>query len=257
MVCAELGECFIVIEETEQEMNPEAKAQLDAMTVDEATINKAKLPKKYGPWKPVYTKILALTHRGHKLEYISQHVQMAITGIHRIQRRPDFIDRLDRMCVAVAKDEARRDSIPKPNAMERARAKINAAAFEAATTMVKLIKKPRKGQAIIPVQEKRILLEAAKDILDRAGLKPVEVIETRERVYTPEEVKSALNTIRELEHVVKRLDNTGNNFVLGAIEDVVSRSSATDIAHESVPPVNSDPPDSPTSSLDEGIISTS
>ena len=73
----------------------------------------------------------------------------------------------------------------------------------------KLVEIMEKGKP-----EHRIQMDAAKEILYQVGLKPVEVVETRTREYTPEEVQSAANVICEIEKTVDRLEQKESEYVI-------------------------------------------
>jgi len=62
--------------------------------------------------------------------------------------------------------------------------------------------------------EMRLQFDAAKEILYQCGMKPVEVIETRGREYTPEEIQSSLTVIKEVEQIEEKLASRGSGFLL-------------------------------------------
>jgi predicted transcriptional regulator len=76
----------------------------------------------------------------------------------------------------------------------------------------KLIEIMEKGKP-----EDRIKFDAAKEILYQIGCKPVEVIETRGRDYSPDEVKSAMLVVKEMETISNRLSSTRSKFVLDKV----------------------------------------
>ena len=65
----------------------------------------------------------------------------------------------------------------------------------------------------------KIRFEAAKEILYQSGLKPVDVVETRERLYTPEEITSAHATAKEVEQIFEKLTGGTSRFL---VSDVTS-----------------------------------
>ena len=62
--------------------------------------------------------------------------------------------------------------------------------------------------------EQRIQLDAAKEILHQLGVKPIEVIETRQREYSAEELVSAAKVAKELEDLLGRLSTTPSPFLV-------------------------------------------
>ena len=78
----------------------------------------------------------------------------------------------------------------------------------------KIVKIAKKGTS-----KDRIQLDASKDILYMAGCKPVDVVETRTRDYTPEEIESAKKTASELVGITDRLFNKRSEFVLKGSRD--------------------------------------
>ena len=105
--------------------------------------------------------------------------------------------------------------------IERARKAISDGAYEAARTVLELAR--NGGNA-----EDRIRFLAAVDILDRAGLKPREVIETVSRQYTPEELESMNKSLREVEQVTMRLTNRDSLFLLRGSGKLGKSSSGTE-----------------------------
>ena len=62
--------------------------------------------------------------------------------------------------------------------------------------------------------EERLRYDAAKEILYQCGMKPVEVIETRGRQYTPEEIKSSLEVMKEIQGIEEKLSTLGSGFLI-------------------------------------------
>jgi len=94
------------------------------------------------------------------------------------------------------------------DAVKEAREEIGRSAVEAAKTIVWISK---NGEV-----EDKMRFEAAKDILDRAGVRAPELVKQQreERSYSPEEVAKAREILAESEAIVKRLINTPNRFVI-------------------------------------------
>lgn len=91
-------------------------------------------------------------------------------------------------------------------ATEKARQLLESRLVEAAQKVVKIMK---SGKA-----EQKIQFDAAKEILYQCGLKPVEVVETRTRQYTPEEAASALAVVKEIQTIEETLSRAGSNFIV-------------------------------------------
>jgi len=104
-------------------------------------------------------------------------------------------------------------------AAEQARLIFEANAKEAAEKIARL---SRQGQ-----NKDRIQFEASKEILYQVGCKPVEVIETRRRDYTPQEIESTLITVQEVEQITDRLSTGNNKFVLPKLKDTTPEVSDT------------------------------
>ena len=62
--------------------------------------------------------------------------------------------------------------------------------------------------------KQKIQLDAAREILHQAGLKPVEVVENRGREYTPEELISARETVMEITEMTEKLGEKESPFVV-------------------------------------------
>lgn len=82
--------------------------------------------------------------------------------------------------------------------------------------------------------EERLRYDAAKEILYQCGMKPVEVIETRGRVYSPEEVQSSLNVVKEIQAIEEKLSTHGSGFL------VTHKPDTQDVDASSVAPVSFD-----------------
>jgi len=62
--------------------------------------------------------------------------------------------------------------------------------------------------------KQRLQFDAAKEILYQLGCKPVEVVETRKREYSPQEIQSAMLVMKEMETISNRLEKKKSRFVL-------------------------------------------
>jgi len=157
-------------------------------------------------WTSRHTKILILTHKDTPTEEIASAVGMSVAGINSIRTKPLFNQKLEAL-YDKATSKVLEDTKEDLDHLVQAREALNKKATWAAKQVIKLAKKG--------TSKDRLKLDAARDILDRAGLKPKEVIETRSRDYSPEEINSALATMKELEHITKQLtQGSGSRFLL-------------------------------------------
>ena len=90
--------------------------------------------------------------------------------------------------------------------VNRARKHFEQKLMEAAGKVVRIMQNGKP--------EARLQFDAAKEILYQCGMKPVEVIETRGREYTPEEIQSSLTVIKEVQEIEERLSTRGSDFLL-------------------------------------------
>lgn len=113
------------------------------------------------------------------------------------------------------------------NSVESTRKALQEKLFEAAGQIIRIM---RSGKP-----DDRIRFDAAKEILYQCGLKPVEVVENRTRLYTPEEIQSSLSTIKEIQTLEGTLSLEGHKFVVEhtteqpAIEDTGVPSEETPV----------------------------
>ena len=96
----------------------------------------------------------------------------------------------------------------------------------------KIIDIMRKGKP-----DERLKFDAAKEVLYQCGMKPVEVVETRTRQYTPEEIQSSLTVIREVQAIEEKLSTQGSGFLIkrDAEPSVVAPVNAGEAAPEAAP----------------------
>lgn len=152
-----------------------------------------------------YKKILKLVQDGAGPREIADQLKMDYTWVCRILKKPEFI--------------AATTSIYE-DATSVVRQIFERCAVEAA---VKITKIAQHGKP-----ESRVQLDAAKEVLYQLGIKPVEVIETRGRVYTPEEIQSSLNVVKEIQAIEEKLSTQGSGFLVSHKPDTqdVDASSA-------------------------------
>jgi hypothetical protein len=73
----------------------------------------------------------------------------------------------------------------------------------------KLVRLAKKG-----TNADKIQFEASKEILYMMGIKPIEVVETRQRPINPSEVQSAKVTLTEIEATINRLSKRESTFIM-------------------------------------------
>lgn len=183
------------------------------------------IPKLEKNWKPFHTTILKETAKGTTVKDISKKIDMSISTVTLVRRSKIFQDKL-------LKYNMKNNSSPKKEmtgyinkVQEDARSELYKKALVAAKTITKLMKSGTSHD--------RIKFDAAKEILHQCGIKPIEVVEHRERQYPPEEVESAKKTLIELKALIVRFDNKESPYVLSetspsAQERKKTRSSVTE-----------------------------
>lgn len=92
------------------------------------------------------------------------------------------------------------------NSVESARKLFESRLVEAAGQVIRLMK--------LGKPDERLKFDAAKEILYQCGLKPVEVVETRTRECRPEELKSALGVVKEIQTIEEKLSTQGSEFLV-------------------------------------------
>ncbi len=146
-------------------------------------------------WSGKYQKILIYAEQGMSKKDIAAKVGMNVKSVYRAMTSDKFTKRKEDFEDKIA---------------TKARAVFEEHAIQAAKKIVSIAK---GGKA-----EDRIRFDASKEVLYQVGVKPVEVIETRKREYTPEEILSALGTVKELEAVIDRITDKDSQFVLPVTE---------------------------------------
>lgn len=157
-------------------------------------------------WTNQLTKILLKTQAGLTVEAIARELHCNETTVVNARKRPDFGQRLDSLNNRLVARTIEKRATSLVSLTQEARDILTKAAPEAANKMVVLSKTGTK--------EDKVQFDAAKDILDRAGLKPVEVIEARERIYSPAEIAKAQGTLLETEAIIMRLKTRSSPFII-------------------------------------------
>ena len=171
-------------------------------------------------WSAVHETILQMTYTKCELKEIAKTTKMNSAIVSKIRSSKPFRDRLYKLQQDV--NERAVTKISKEILGGNAREFLNGKQYEAAKKLYELMSS----------ENEMIAMKAAQDILDRTGMKAIEVIQNLTRNYTPEEVAKAQQTISEIETTIARLDNKDSNFLLvrqnkNIVEDAAV-SSVTD-----------------------------
>jgi len=160
-------------------------------------------------WRPVYTKVVMLTQRNQSTQQISDETGLSTSMIVWLKKTVAFQQKYDDIVERTRKDirNAVDDRIKHDSALNEAITNFVCSIPDAVETVLRIMKEGTSAE--------RIRYDAAKEILHIAGLKPVEIKDSsRDRDYTPEEITSALATIRELESITNRLSNKDSEYIL-------------------------------------------
>lgn len=176
-------------------------------------------------WSPIHTHVLLRYSEGAPAKLIAKEMELPEIAVKRITTSVMFQRRLkDVNMDVVNKVVTQRSEVLDVQAATEARRILTESSVVAAVQIVKMAKTSDYGS--------RVQLEACKDILDRAGLRPVVITETRERVYSPEEVASAKAILDETQAIIERLANQSSPFVLSDMSRGKLASSVTDISSD-------------------------
>jgi len=142
-------------------------------------------------WSAVHQKVFMMYIQGVEPKDIAPKVGCGMDKIRNIIRSNTFQEK---------------HATVENDCVNRARKLLEQKLLEAAGKVVRIMQNGKP--------EARLQFDAAKEILYQCGMKPVEVIETRGREYTPEEIQSSLTVIREVEEIEGRLATQGSDFLL-------------------------------------------
>jgi len=162
-----------------------------------------------GPWTAIHHRVLYMTLKGQTAMEIAKRVGMSKHWVEDVRGLPEFKTR---------KEKALRSIIEQVQEIFESKGKM------AAKNIVRIAK---QGEL-----KDRVQLEASKDILDRIGYKPVQIIENRQRLYTPQEIESAKGTVKELEDTLVRLERKDSVYIL---------KKRSEVSPESQPIENAEP----------------
>ena len=105
------------------------------------------------------------------------------------------------------------------NILESVREVFEANAYEAAAKIVQL--------AHCGTPQQKLQLDAAKEVLYQIGAKPVDVIETKRRDVTQEEIASSLHVIQEIEVITEKLESAPSKFLIDKSSPEVTTAPIT------------------------------
>jgi predicted transcriptional regulator len=151
---------------------------------------------------------MILMNQGIDVDLIAKRMKSSVTTIRKVLQEKYFIEKLDSLRREVrAKYIDKQVEVYESDTVKEARDVLNKAALEAATKLKQLAKNG--------LPENRVQLDACRDLLDRVGLKAIQVVENRERPLSPEEVVSVKATLTEVTTIIERIENKANPFVIG------------------------------------------
>jgi hypothetical protein len=142
-------------------------------------------------WSKEHQQVFKLYLMGHNVPEIAQRTGFDIIKISNMVRTKKF--------------KEHHDTVEK-GSVERARQMFEERLLEAASAIVKIMN--------VGKPDDRIRFDAAKEVLYQCGMKPVEVVETRTRQYTPEEAASALAVVKEIQTIEEKLSAGGSRFIV-------------------------------------------
>jgi len=143
-----------------------------------------------------YRKLVIMMEQGTSVKDMAEKLHMHPKHVYTMLKKPEFVEKKDKFEESV---------------IEAARKRFAEHLMQAVEKIIKIAKRGKPTD--------RIQLDASKEVLYQVGLKPVEVIETRKREYTPEEIQSAAKVAHEVERIADRLSGTRGRFVLKQPEE--------------------------------------
>ena len=165
-------------------------------------------------WSAIHQRVFKMRMEGMTAKDVGTKLGIDVNKVYDIMRTKQFLTH---------------QHVVVENAVEKARALLESKLIIAAQKIVEIMQKGRP--------EERLRYDAAKEILYQCGMKPVEVIETRGREYTPEEVQSSLLVVKEIQTIEEQLGVKGSEFLV-AKDKAEAPSSApvpTYVADTTVP----------------------
>jgi hypothetical protein len=142
-------------------------------------------------WTEQHQQVFKLNMSGLPPREIAEKTGIPIARIYEIMRTKKFVKHEEQIV---------------GTAVEKVRHMLEGRLEMAANKIVEIMKSGKP--------EERLRFDAAKEILYQCGMKPVEVVETRTRAYTPEEIKSSLAVIKEVKEIEATLSTQGSGFLI-------------------------------------------
>jgi hypothetical protein len=142
-------------------------------------------------WSAAHQKVFKMTAEGYLPGEIAKKLEFGIDKVRNIIRSEKFQENH----TAVIK-----------NSVDTARKALEGRLVEAAGQIIRIMKTGKP--------EERLKFDAAKEILYQCGMKPVEVVETRTRQYTPEEIQSSLTVVKEIQTIEEALAAKSSEFLV-------------------------------------------
>ena len=162
-------------------------------------------------WQPHYTKVLVMVQQGRANAFIAQSLNMSTRNIEKIRARPEFVERMDDVQTRI---EGRTvEKLAEENVRDKTRKIIDEGSY-AAVKRMKAILMRRPPYNKMSVAERRLLVDTAKDFLDRANFKGIDVTEIRERTYSDEELLSMEHSMQRILDKMERLEEPSRRFLL-------------------------------------------
>jgi len=153
---------------------------------------------KKGEWSGMKQKILLLHVEGKQQKEIAEILDKNPSTVCEHMQSPEFARRKEKLEIAI---------------QEKVRNRFASQGMRAAEKILQLME---TGSG-----HDRLKFDAAKEVLYQIGCKPTEVIETRTRDYTPQEINSAMLVMKEVETITQRLSTKRSPFIIEKKEEVI------------------------------------
>lgn len=160
-------------------------------------------------WSAVHQMVFKLYTEGYTPAEIVKKTNFGMDKVRNIIRTDKFQEHHDKVVT---------------NSVETARKMLESKLTEAAGQIVRIMKHGKP--------EDRLRFDAAKEVLYQCGMKPVEVVETRNRDYTPEEIQSSLLVLKEVKEIEEKLSTQGSEFLLTKEDDISSPSAPVQTSND-------------------------
>ena len=184
-------------------------------------------------WKPSYNRLLSMVCENKSRDEMAKALGLTTRSISSIINTNYFQERLSQYSAEIREKSI--SNLASGEIVNVARSELAKAAIVAAKLLIETMNDP--------CATRRVRFEAAKEILYQNGIKPIDVIETRERVYTLQEAQQAKQTMAEILKMNGRDDNPASRFILDGDKNVVDEEIVNDFMspltdESSAPPPN-------------------